>query len=116
MTWISIDGIDLPTPARCTLQEYDQDAASSGRSEAGYMHRDRVRAKLLNIDNIEWTHLTPENAALIRTALSPVFFNVTVQFVGGPVTKKMYAGDLKWTPDFVDGTPRWNLSAHLTEC
>ena len=114
--WISIDGIDLPTPYRCPITEYDVDAAASGRSEAGYMHRDRVRANVTNLDGIEWQHLTPAEAAIIRAALSPVAFQVTIRFVGGMITKKMYAGDRKWSPDFTEpDKERWNLSVHLTE-
>lgn len=114
--FIAVDGVQLPTPDRCTLTEYDLDSAQSGRPESGVMYRERIRAKMLSVDNVEWTNLTPEQAVLVRTALTPLYVSVTIRTPWGETTRRMYAGDLKWEPAFArDGTERWNLQTKLTE-
>lgn len=114
--FIEIDGVPLPTPDRCQITEYDLDSAQSGRPESGVMYRDRIRPKVITIDGLEWTGLTPEQVVLIRSALLPLYVTVTVRAPWGETTRKMYAGDLKWDPAFLnDGTERWNLSTKLTE-
>jgi len=116
MAWIEIDGIPLPTPVRCPITESDMDAASAGRSESGYMHRDVVRKNVIDLGATEWQHLTVEEAQIVRNALAPAAFTVSLRFVGGTITKTMYAGDRNWDPDFTDdGKERWNLTVHLIE-
>lgn len=118
--FIIIDGVELPTPDSCKLTEYDLDSAQSGRPESGVMFRERVRAKLISLDDISWSALTPEQAVLVRTALLPLTVSVTVRAPWGETTRTMYAGDLKWEPAFVTGGDgvtheRWNLSTKLSE-
>lgn len=114
--FIKVDGVLLPTPDKCTINEYDLDSPQSGRPESGVMYRERVRPKVLAIDSIEWSDLTPEQVILIRTALLPLYVAVTVRVPWGETTRTMYAGDLKWEPAFHrDGTERWNLSTKLSE-
>lgn len=118
--FMAIDGVELPTPDTCTFTEYDLDSAQSGRPESGVMYRERVRAKVISLDSITWTALSPEQAVLIRTALLPLSVTVTVRAPWGETTREMYAGDLKWSPAFVCGSSgaieeRWDLSTKLTE-
>ena len=114
--FMKIDGVTMPTPTTCPINEQDIDSPQSGRSESGDMHRERVRTKVLMIDPT-WDRLTTQDAAKLRNALLPCFVSVTVIAPwGGTTTRKMYAGDLKWTPDFDrDGTPHWSLQVQLTE-
>ena len=114
--FMRIDGVKMPTPATCPINEQDIDSPQSGRSESGDMHRERVRTKVLMIEPA-WEHLTEAQAAQLHAALAPVFVSVTIMVPwGGTTTRKMYAGDLKWTPDFDrDGRPFWNLNVQMTE-
>ena len=113
--FMMIDGMEMPTPTSCPINEEDLDSPQSGRSESGDMHRERVRTKVLMIQP-EWSGVTHEQAVLLREALLPCFFTVTLRVPWGTVTRKMYAGDLNWTPAFLrDGTARWDLSVQLTE-
>lgn len=120
MAFLKIDGVDIPTPDSCTLTEYDLDSAQSGRPESGVMFRERVRAKIISLDSLEWSNLSPEEATLIRTALLPLSVSVTVCVPWGETTRTMYAGDLKWEPAFITGGDgvthkRWNLQTKLSE-
>ena len=114
--FMAIDGVEMPTPTTCPINEQDIDSPQSGRSESGDMHRERVRTKVLMIDPT-WERLSAEQAAKLHNALLPCFIAVTLMVPwGGTVTRKMYAGDLTWTPDFDrDSTPHWNLSVQITE-
>ena len=114
--WIKIDGVMLPKPISGPFTEFDIDSEQSGRPESGYMHRERVRNHVATIE-LTWQHLTPDEAKLIRSALSPVSFTVETRFLGGTTVRKMYAGDRIWEPDFTDEgrTERWNLTVQLTE-
>ena len=114
--FIIVDGGTLPAPDACTLTEYDLDSAKSGRPESGVMFRERVRSKLISLDDISWTNLTPEQVVLIRTALLPLSVTVTVRTPWGDTTCTMYAGDLKWAPAFHrDGEEHWDLQTKLAE-
>lgn len=114
--FIAIDGVEVPTPVTCQMTEYDFDSSASGRTEAGYMHRERVRTKLLAIDSIVWDRLSPEQARLLRGLLLPVTIAVTVRTPAGETTRNMTAGDLHWEPAFDrNGTEHWNLSTKLSE-
>lgn len=113
--FMAVDGVDLPDPVVCPITEYDFDAASTGRTEAGYMHRDRVRAKVVELEP-EWENLTPELARLIRTALLPVSVAVTVLTPIGQITREMTVGDLHWTPNpDHNGSMKWDLKTKLSE-
>lgn len=116
MSWfLRVDGTELPTPERCPITEYDLDTADTGRTESGYLRRSRVRAGVTSLEETVWEHLTPEQAILIRQALSPVSFTVDFRFPGGILTKQMYAGDRHWTASFPAGKEEWALSVQLTE-
>lgn len=113
--FIAIDGVELPNPIVCPITEYDFDAASTGRTESGYMHRDRVRVKVMELEP-EWENLTDTQATRIRTSLLPVTVAVTVKTPIGYVTKSMTAGDLHWTPNpDRNGTMKWDLKTKLSE-
>lgn len=116
MAFIAIDGVDLPTPMQCQITEYDFDSAATGRTESGYMHRERVRTKLISVDSIAWDNLTPAQAQLIRGLLLPVTISVTIRTPGGYTTRDMTAGDLHWEPAFTrNSEERWNLTTKLSE-
>lgn len=114
IVWISIDGTALPTPTKCPITEYDMDSAESGRAESGYMHRERIRESLLDLKP-QWDNLTAAEANLIRDAITPAEFEVTVRFLGTTYTRTMYAGDRNWEPVYVNGSEHWTLSTHFTE-
>lgn len=90
-----IDGRIMPTPTKATFDEYDLDAANTGRPESGVLHRERVRHDVVR-HNFAFTDLTAEEAWLLRTALAPTQIDVTVRMFDSTETKTMYAGDRHW--------------------
>ena len=111
-----IDGRLMPTPNRCPITVYDLDASESGRAENGVMHRKRTRAGLISME-AAWEHLTAAEAAVIHSALRPAAVQVSFRFCGGTQTRRMYAGDRRWEPDFHKRgeEERWNLTVSLIE-
>lgn len=118
--FIQIGSTALPTPDTCKITEYSIDAQSTGRGESGEMHRERVRKQVMSIE-LSWDKLTAGQARVVRTALDPSEFEVTVWFLGQEVTRTMYAGDINYEPDFnredpsPDGGERWNITTQLSE-
>ena len=84
--WMKVNGILLPTPDTCPIIEYDMQSADTGRDESAVMHIDQARGDLLDLDGLAWSGLTPEQAILIRNAIAPVMFTVTVHFLGTTVS------------------------------
>lgn len=110
-----INGAAMPTPIEAKITEYDIDAASTGRAESGYLHRERVRADAMMMQ-AGWTNLTADQANTIRNACAPAQITLKYLFLGAYVEKTVYAGDLNWEPDFTHaGEERWNLSTQFTE-
>ena len=110
-----IDGRPMPTPNRCPITQYDMDSAKSGRAENGYMHRDRIRSGMFSMQP-SWVHLTAAQAEALENALAPAAFHVQFRLAGKTRTKRMYAGDRQWEPDFHEGEEFWNLTVQLIEC
>ena len=111
-----VDGVVMPTPkAPVQITEIDLDAASTGRPESGFLHRERVRHDVMQI-SMEFPKLTAEQAYMIRTAIAPTQVNVTFLLFGEPETRMMYAGDRKWTEWFDDsGGEHVSLSLTMSE-
>lgn len=115
MDFLKINGVPMPTPAECTIDEYDLDAPSSGRPESGYMHRDRVRHDVMRLQ-LEWKDLTAAQAALLRAALAPTSVAVEIYLFDGVVARMMYAGDRHWTERFDSSkTAHVGLKCDLSE-
>jgi|GEM_PF-4537095 len=112
--WMKVNGILLPTPSACPITEYDMQSADTGRDESAVMHITQARGNLRDCD-VAWEGLTPAQAILIRNAIAPVAFTVTVHFLGTTISFQAYKGDRKWEPAFTrDGqTEKWNLSVQL---
>lgn len=118
MNFIKIDDVILPTPRNCTISEHDLDSDSTGRSEDGYIFRERLRSNVCKLD-LEWVRITPEKAKIIRDAIKNEFFEVTFWFLGEERTATMYAGDRNISPNFKPETNGavefWDVSFSLTE-
>lgn len=118
MDFLKISSTVLPAPTSCSIMEYDMDSESTGRSESGYMMRERIRSNLCKME-LSWNRLTPAQVRLIRGAISDAFVEVTVRFLGAERTMIMYAGDRSYTPHFTDNDgeklERWDVSFSLTE-
>ena len=68
---LEINGVVMPAPLPYTVNMQDLDG-SSGRAADGGMIRDRIGTK--RSINLEWVHVTDGEAALILSAVSPIFF------------------------------------------
>lgn len=112
--WMKVNGILLPTPTTCPITEYDMQSADTGRDENAVMHITQVRGNLRNCD-VAWEDLTPAQAILIRNAIAPIMFTVSVHFLDSTVHFQAFKGDRKWTPVFKsNGEEKWDLSVQLT--
>ena len=116
MTLLEISGVAMPTPEKYNVSLSDVDADTSGRSETGYMHRDRVRSDVAKIE-LSWGGITTRQLETITAAIAAPSFPVKY-FYGETRTATMYAGDRKveLLAMHTDGTGAvWNLSFNLVE-
>lgn len=97
--FMRINGVIVPTPDTCDIDEYDLDSADTGRPESGVLIRDRKRAKLGRYQ-CKWTDLKARDAWTLRTLLLPEQITVEIFMFNQYVTRTMYAGDLHWTQRF----------------
>lgn len=111
---IIIGGTVLPVPTKLTVTESDIDSDSTGRSEAGYLSRERLRASVTKL-GLEFWNLSVSDARLIHTAVTGAALTVQFPFLGETVTKIMYASDREWTPKLTENTEHWSVSFTLTE-
>lgn len=119
MNLITIGGYTPPAPVSYSVTSSDLDSSESGRSESGYMSRERIRGSVRKI-NASWRITTGELLSL-TAAISGVSFNVTFFY---PTTGyyaenvEMYAGDrsLELVTD-IDGESNayWNFSVNFIE-
>ena len=115
MWYIKINGAQMPTPVTNSVTEIDIDSAETGRGEAGFMHRERIRKNVASYD-LEWQNLNQSEAQRLRDALSPSTVQVEVRFLGKRILRTMYAGDRQWTEQIhSDGSSTVSLSVKLTE-
>lgn len=119
MNLITIGGYTPPAPVSYSVTSSDLDSSESGRSESGYMSRERIRGSVRKI-NASWRITTDELLAL-TSAIYPASFSVTFFY---PTTAyyaenvEMYAGDR--TLDLVtniDGESEayWDFSVNFVE-
>jgi len=115
-TWYwKVDGREMPTPTKATIDEYDLDSQSTGRPESGFLNRERVRTNVMRI-GLEFHNLTPEQARILRTAIAPAQVTITVRRFYGDETRMMYAGDRHWTEwRDSDGNPHVDLQVQFSE-
>lgn len=86
----------LPDPQELDYEEYDLDSeAGSGRSQDGFMHRDRVAVKQKLI--IKTPYMFAKDWAIMKRLISAQSFQVMYFDVssGDWVEKDMYVGDRK---------------------
>ena len=104
-----------PAPTQYTLDIQDIDSEATGRSETGYMNRERVRAGIYKLA-LEFTNITSEDVLRIKEAIEPESFPVTL-FDGQSVTVTMYAGNRTLKLKSIDSESNcfWDLSFSLTE-
>lgn len=116
MAMINIDGVDLPSPSKYRLPNYDLDSEDSNRNEEGYFQRDRIRSEIFK-GEFEFI-VSSSLLALIKSAISPAEFQATLLTEVGYVTKTMYAGDrdiemVKYDDDYNE--IKWNIKFNLVE-
>lgn len=94
MNLIKIGGYTAPPPVSYSVTSSDLDSTESGRSESGYMSRERIRGGVKKI-NTSWRVSTDELLALTSAISAPsfsvTFFFPTTGYYAENVT--MYAGD-----------------------
>lgn len=93
MAMLLVDGVEIKDPSEMTYGLQDVDSAGSGRTQDGYMHRDRVAQKVKI--SLSWSMTTPEETAAILQAFDPEYINVTYPDakLNAVVTREFYAGD-----------------------
>jgi len=89
---LEINGVVMPAPLPYTVNMQDLDG-SSGRAADGGMIRDRIGTK--RSINLEWANVTNSEAALILSAVSPIFFTAIYDdpLEGENTVKTFYVGD-----------------------
>lgn len=114
---ITINGVDLPSPASFKYTRSDLDSSDTGRNELGIMQRDRIRQGVYSLD-LEWKGLTSSQLHLIETAVEPASLTVRFPTPAGYQTKRMYVSDRSIEmiiyKDNIDKI-RWDISFKLVE-
>lgn len=98
-----------------TVNLSDLDGEGAGRSETGYMNRDRIRAGLYKIQ-LGTTNLKDKDVTDILAAISPESVPTSFYF-GRQVNANMYSGDRNLSLKSIDsdGTCYWDVSFNLVE-
>ncbi len=88
-----VNGSDVPIPSEFGWSIQDVSAADSGRTQDGYMHKERIVRK--EKIQLKWNGKTPEETATILQAFAPEYFDVTYvsPLTNAQVTKEFYCGD-----------------------
>lgn len=92
MSYLKINGAEMPAPLPYTAMISDLDSDKSSRNTKGRLYRDRIATKRKL--ELEWGILTDEECKKILNAVEPK--EVTVEFYDaqkGTITCTMYAGD-----------------------
>ena len=90
MSYLKINGVEMPTPLPYTSMISDLDSDKSSRNAKGRLYRDRIAIK----SEVEWGILTDAECKKILNAVAAQEF--TVEFFDaqkGNATCTMYAGD-----------------------
>lgn len=114
MTFLKIDGVVMPPPTKYDVSLNDIDAQSSGRTEAGYMKRKRIRSNVGKL-SVGWTNVTKDELETILEAVKRESFPVEFYF-GKMVSATMYAGDKSISfKVYKDGVSYWDINFNLIE-
>ena len=114
MSYIKINGVDLPYPKR-GVKPTVTTIVKAGRNANGVVVGQRIVRDQYKIDTLEWSWLTASQWGEILSLISSFYFYVTFPdpVSGSPITVKMYCGDRSVEPYWVDssGNP-----THYTNC
>lgn len=112
---LKINDVEMPSPSKYEVSYQDLDAAGSGRTEAGYTIRRRVRSQVAKL-NLGWTNLSQEEVEKVLGAVENESFEVTYWF-GNQKTTTMYAGDKNVSLKLKESAASafWDLSFNLIE-
>lgn len=113
----TINGINMPPNSKTEINMSDLDnTGGTGRTEAGYAFRDRLRAGVRQI-NVGYEMLTDEEIATVLNAIESEFFSVKYKDPQyGTITKTFYVGDRTSPLEFlINGIGYWSLSFTLVE-
>lgn len=92
MSYLKINGVEMPTPLPYKAIISDLDSDKSSRNTKGRLYRDRIATK--RKIELEWGILTDEECKKVLNAVAPQ--EITVEFIDpqkGIVNCTMYAGD-----------------------
>lgn len=116
MSYIKINGVDLPYPKR-GVKPVVTTIVNAGRNANGVVVGQRIGRDQYKIDTLEWSWLTAEQWSQILSLISSFYFNVTFPdpVTGSPRTVKMYCGDRSAEPYWVDnsGNPTHYLNCKV---
>jgi hypothetical protein len=92
VTYLTINGHNVPQPAEVVCQRYDLDSEDSFRSLTGEMQRDRVAVKVKL--ECRWNALDAQQMKQLLSEMQDVFFDIHYYDpLEGPTTKTFYVGD-----------------------
>lgn len=110
MSYISINGYDLPSPKR-GIHPIITTVVDAGRNANGTVVAQKVGRDQYKLDGLEWSWLSAEQWSKILQLLKDFFVHVTFEdpVTKSPVTIKMYCGDRTGEPYWLDenGRPTW---------
>lgn len=116
MSYLKINGVEMPAPLPYEVIVSDQDSDKSARNANARMYRDRIAVK--RKIQLEWGILTQAECSKILKAVSPV--EVTVEFLDpkeGTIICTMYAGDRTASRIDTSWGVLWrDLKFNLVEC
>ena len=94
MSYIKINGVDLPYPKR-GVEVIVTTIVNAGRNANGKVVGQRIGRDQYKINGLEWPWLTAAEWNGILSLISDFYFNVTFPdpVSGNPRTVKMYCGD-----------------------
>ena len=116
MTYIKVNGYDLPYPKR-GVKPIVTTVVNAGRNANGVVVGQRIGRDQYKLDGLEWPWLSAEEWSYILNLISDFYFYVTFPdpVSGSPRTIKMYCGDRSAEPYWVDenGNPTHYLNCKV---
>ncbi len=114
MSYISINGYELPPPKR-GVKPLVTTVVDAGRNANGAVVGQKIGRDQYKLDGLEWAWLTAEQWSTMLSILNQFFVYVTFPnpVTNSPITIKMYPGDRTAEPYWVDenGSP-----THYKDC
>ena len=103
MSYIKINGVDIPYPKR-GVAPIVTTVVNAGRNANGVVIGQRIGRDQYKLNNLEWSWLTAEQWSLILSLISNFYFDVTFPdpVTNNPITIRMYCGDRTAEPYWVD--------------